>query len=47
MAELKVWTFVVTVVDEDYDFARERLEKRLGVDQPYSDYAVETWPGEI
>lgn len=43
MAELKVWTFLVTVVDEDYDWARTRLTARLAGS---TDYEVETWPGE-
>jgi hypothetical protein len=45
--QLKVWSFVVTVIDEDYDWAEKRLRERLGVDQPYGDYDVYPWPGEI
>jgi hypothetical protein len=44
--QLKVWTFLVHVVDEDYDWARKRLTDTLER-ASVNDYAVETWPGEI
>jgi hypothetical protein len=36
MATIKRWAFVITVDDEDYDYAKERLESKLDGE----DYAV-------